>query len=201
MKKFLKMMKSNSKFRITILISIMTLLIILLALWGTIIILDYKELQKTHEENNREHTILLKDYENVQKENKKYSAEIEELKQTEKQNEINNKTKELEETKNTLEKEKQSLESQITSLKEEVIKVKGEAKTYPAGYLTAGEDLPTGKYKIYGGSSNFVVYSSSGSLKVNIILGGRYGVDEYIYTFKFGDEVRAESSFKLVAVE
>lgn len=100
-----------------------------------------------------------------------------------------------------LEKRKEELNTQINNLNSEVIKLKGEPKTYPAGHLTVGTDLPTGKYKIYGGSSNFIVYSSTGRLEVNIILGGKYGVSEYIYTFKSGDKIEANSSFKLVPVE
>ena len=71
----------------------------------------------------------------------------------------------------------------------------------PPGMYTVGKDIPAGRYKIHGGSSNFFVYSSSGSLEVNIILGGRYGVEEYLYTFKSGDEVEARSSFKLTPIE
>lgn len=107
-----------------------------------------------------------------------------------------------------LEARKQELEGQVGALQQtidglngDIIRIKGEARTYPAGYLTAGTDFEAGRYKIYGGSSNFVVYSSSGKLQVNIILGGSWGVDEYIYSFASGDKVEASSSFKLVPVE
>ena len=124
-----------------------------------------------------------------------YNKEQEKLKKLmEKQEEINTEIKKLEDNKT-------SLNNEIEKLSEEVITIKGEPRTYPAGHLIAGEDIPVGKYKIYDGNSNFVVHSSSGSLQVNIILGGRYGVDEYIYTFKKGDKIQASSSFKLVEVE
>lgn len=100
-----------------------------------------------------------------------------------------------------LQEKEKSLNEQIEKLNGEVAKAKGQPKTYPAGHLTAGTDIPVGKYKIYGGNSNFVVYSSTGSLEVNIILGTRFGVEEYIYTFKTGDKIEANSSFKLVEVE
>ena len=120
----------------------------------------------------------------------------------EKQKEITKNISALETKKSELEKQKQELENQITSLSGDVIKLKGEPRTYPAGHLTAGTDIPVGKYKIYGGSSNFVVYSKYGDLEVNIILGGSYGgVSEYIYTFRSGDKVEARSSFKLIEVE
>lgn len=116
--------------------------------------------------------------------------------------EIQNKQSELSSEVSSLENKKQTLNTEIQQLNSDVTKIKGEPKKYPAGQLTAGTDIPTGKYKIYGGNSNFIVYSSSGKLEVNIVLGsGAYEVNEYIYTFKTGDTVRAESSFKLVAVE
>lgn len=102
----------------------------------------------------------------------------------------------------TLEDKKETLNLEIEQLNGEVVKLKGEPKTYPAGHLEAGTDIPIGKYKIYDGNSNFVVYSSTGKLKVNIILGtGNYNVKEYIYTFENGDKIEASSSFKLVEVE
>ena len=115
---------------------------------------------------------------------------------------IQTKQSELKTEVSSLENKKQSLNTEIQQLNGEVTKIKGEPKTYPAGQLTAGTDVPIGRYKIYGGSSNFVVYSSSGSLEVNVILGsGAYNVNEYIYTFKTGDIIKANSSFKLVSIE
>lgn len=128
------------------------------------------------------------------------NSKISELSQTDKQAEIENSIKALESKVNTLTSQKTQLESEIETLKADVITLKGEPKTYPAGQLTAGIDVPIGKYKIYGGSSNFIVRSSSGGLRVNTILGGNYGVDEYIYTFRYGDKIDAHSSFKLVEV-
>lgn len=93
------------------------------------------------------------------------------------------------------------LDEKIASLKSEVIKISSEPKKYPAGYLYAGTDFEVGRYKIHDGSSNFMVKSSSGESRVNIILGGKYGVEEYIYKFSLGDEVEARGSFKMVSIE
>ena len=125
-----------------------------------------------------------------------YNAEQNKLKEIQtKQNEIKSEI-------SSLENKKQTLNTEIQELNSEVVKIKGQPKTYPAGQLTAGTDIPVGKYKIYDGNSNFVVYSKSGELKVNIILGAEnYGVNEYVYTFKEGDMVKANSSFKLVTIE
>lgn len=125
-----------------------------------------------------------------------YNAEQNKLKEIQtKQNEIKSEI-------SSLENKKQTLNTEIQELNSEVAKIKGQPKTYPAGQLTAGTDIPVGKYKIYDGNSNFVVYSKSGELKVNIILGAEnYGVNEYVYTFKEGDMVKANSSFKLVTIE
>lgn len=130
------------------------------------------------------------------------NEQIQILGKNEKQIEIKQIIENLEKEQRDLEKQKEQLELEVKTLKGDVIKLRGEPKTYPAGHLTAGTDIPTGKYKIYGGSSNFVVYSSSGSLKVNIILGSNsLSVSEYIYTFSVGDKIQANSSFKLVSVE
>ena len=85
-------------------------------------------------------------------------------------------------------------------MNEDVITAKGKAKTYTAGQLVAGEDFEVGRYKIYGGNSNFIVYSRWGDLEVNTILGD-WGVEEYVYTFNEGDEVEAHSSFKMQPIE
>lgn len=140
-------------------------------------------------EENKQEVWILKD-------SVAYSEEQNKLKDLQtKESELNSKI-------SSLKNEKQTLNAEIEQLNREVIKLKGNPKTYPAGQLTAGTDLPIGKYKIYGGNSNFVVYSSTGALQVNIILGsGSYNVSEYIYTFKMGDKIKANSSFKLVAVE
>lgn len=103
--------------------------------------------------------------------------------------------------KGALENEVASLQGQLEALNADAIRIKGEARQFPAGYLYAGQDFDAGRYKVYGGSSNFIVYSSGGTLRVNIILGGAYGVEEYIYTFASGDEVQAGSAFSMVPVE
>lgn len=140
--------------------------------------------------------------ENANKKISQNQSEIEELKQINKQKEIKDGIATLENKVTELTNQKINLENQISELNSEVIKLKGEPKTYPAGHLTAGTDVPIGKYKIYGGNSNFVVRSNSGSLQVNIVLGtNAYSVSEYIYTFKTGDKIEARSTFKLVEVE
>lgn len=126
--------------------------------------------------------------------------EISKLKQEDTVKELENKIKQLNSDKTSLQSQKDILNAEISTLKEDVVKIKGEPKIYPAGQLIAGVDVPVGKHKIFGGNSNFIVYSKYGSLKVNIILGGRE-VNEYVYTFEEGDEIKANSSFKLVALE
>ena len=129
-------------------------------------------------------------------------GKVKELSQEDKITELENKKRDLESKVGSLETEKTKLEGEIEQLKGDVIKVKGEPKQYPAGQLVAGTDVPTGKYKISGGNSNFIVHSSSGSLRVNIILGNdSYEVNEYIYKFEYGDKIDAHSSFTLEEVE
>jgi outer membrane murein-binding lipoprotein Lpp len=160
------------------------------------------QLQSDYDTLKADHDRLKSEYNQY----KKDSAAFLELTEAEQQAEIELAKREkdisdLEKVKSKLEQEVAKLESKIDELNADVIKIAGKAKTYPAGYFTAGKDFPVGRYKIYGGSSNFFVRSTSGRSRVNIILGGRYGVDEYIYTFSEGEEVQAESSFKMVPVE
>lgn len=147
---------------------------------------DYESLQKNFQEWN-----MLSDSEKQAKiDIAKHTDEISKLDETlaSKQNEVDK-----------LEQDIEKLKSDISKYEGELIKAKGSPLTFPAGYFTAGNDFETGRYKIYGGSSNFVVHNSSGKLKVNIILGSN--VSEYVYKFSSGDEIEARSSFKMVPVE
>ena len=109
--------------------------------------------------------------------------------------------KNLDKKKADLTKEIASLQGQVDKLKQDIIKATGSTKSYPAGELYAGVDFPVGRYRIHGGSSNFVVYSASGYLRVNIILGSSYGVSEYIYRFEQGDKIEARSSYKMTPIQ
>lgn len=152
--------------------------------------------------------INLKDENNsIQEQFMGLSEKISTLQKDEEQEKINNKIQELKSEQEELEEdikdkksEKSSLEKELDKLNGDIVTAKGKAKTYPAGQLVAGEDFEVGRYKIYGGSSNFVVYSRFGDLEVNTILGD-WGVDEYVYTFNEGDEVEAHSSFKMQPIE
>lgn len=104
----------------------------------------------------------------------------------------------------SLETEIEDLNNQIELLQGEIIKIKGEPISFPAGYFTAGTDFQTGRNKIYNGHRNFVVYSASGRLRVNIILGSvddDFSVKEYVYNFETGDQIESRTSFKMVFIE
>ena len=143
----------------------------------------------------------------IQKKFKGLTDKISTLQKDEEQKKINDKIEGLKTEQQSLEEdikdkksEKSSLEKDLKKLNGDIIKAKGKARSYPAGQLVAGEDFETGRYKIYGGDSNFVVYSAFGDLEVNIILGD-WGVNEYVYTFNEGDEIEARSSFKMQPIE
>lgn len=109
---------------------------------------------------------------------------------------------EYKETINNLNNEISTLTAQRDSLKSEVSQLEGTPQNYSAGYYTAGTNFPTGRYKIYNGNNNYVVYSSHGDLKVNIILGNsNYAVPEYIYDFSTGDKIEADSSFTIIKIQ
>ncbi|MBQ3408946.1 MAG: hypothetical protein IJH12_07075 [Clostridia bacterium] len=156
---------------------------------------EYKNLENEYSELSDNQQTLSTNYDSLQKKYDGLENNYKEVTQEKYQSELTSKISELE-------KNKSNLETQVDKLSKDVITLKGAEKSYPAGYLTAGTDFEVGRYKIYGGSSNFIVHSSSGSLRVNIILGhGSYDVSEYLYTFKLGDEIDARSSFKMVPIE
>ena|GEM_PF-6749882 len=185
--------------------------------------LEYSELQERYEEQKEANDELIEERDDLQSENVTLKDSNETLEDTvsERDRTIStlnteagrNRTRieELEGILNEigdheglvteLKDEISGLESQRDSLRSDVIKIAGEPKRFPAGHLYAGKDFPADRYRIYNGSSNFAVYSSSGRLQVNIILGGRNGLTEYIYTFSEGDEVQARSAFAMVPVE
>ena len=179
-------------------ITVVLIGIIILSTMGFNNMIDEKEQQlaSLKDENNK-----------IQITYRELTDKISELQKEEEQKKINNKIQELKDEQKELEteisdkkSEKTSLEKDLEKLNRDIITAKGKAKSYPAGQLVAGKDFEAGRYKIYGGSSNFVVYSLFGELEVNIILGD-WGVEEYVYTFKEGDEIEAGSSFKMQPIE
>ncbi|CAM3610597.1 hypothetical protein ERUR111494_02935 [Erysipelothrix urinaevulpis] len=172
-----------------------------------------------HLQTNRELSSLLKDrretiavmepkIKSLESENKTLKETNLELSKEEIQKEIESKITKLKDEESELSLNKKSLSDDIKSLENDkkrlegdIIKSKGAPKHYPAGKLTVGKDIDPGRYKIYNGSSNYIVRDSFGGLQVNIILGGRLGVDEYINTFVEGDEIEARSSFSLLPIQ
>jgi len=70
----------------------------------------------------------------------------------------------------------------------------------PAGHLYGGTDVPPGRYQVSNGSSNFIVHGANGRLMVNIILGGRLGVDSYIFTLGNGDAIQNNAPSTLTPI-
>lgn len=122
-------------------------------------------------------------------------SEIEEYKSTKeaKTSEIANLDNEIQDKNNTIASLDASISaksSELDSLKNAIQRTGEEPKTLPAGEFTVGADLPEGRYQV-SGSSNFVVYSSSGGLKVNTILGNsRVGSGDYVCTLSSGNTMR-----------
>lgn len=194
------MKNENKKWMIAVIILVVIIIVMAVVLiinTSKISILSEEvEVQKqSYEAVKKEKTEIVNNYNNLLKEN-------EELKQTSKQKEINDKITALQTQQTSLEKQVSDKNAELENLKSDIIKAKQEPKTYPAGMYTVGQNMPSGRYKVYGGSSNFTVYSASGSLKVNTILGDdKYSTPEYICNFNTGDVVNARSSFKIVEVE
>ncbi len=154
---------------------------------------------------SRNYISLKERYSKVKKEKEEYINTIETQNTTisDVQNQLNSfNTSDYDNQIASLNSEISNLTAQRDSLQSEVTQLDGQPQNYSAGYYTAGTNFPTGRYKIYNGSSNFIVYSMYDKLKVNIILGDdSYDTQEYIYEFETGDEIQADSSFSIVKVK
>ena len=93
-------------------------------------------------------------------------------------------------------------QSKLNSLNGQVAQASGNPLSFSAGVFYCGTDFPPGRYKIYGGTSNFSAYDSSGSIIINIILGtNKYSVSEYVYTFAKAQTIKSESAFKIQLIK
>lgn len=82
-------------------------------------------------------------------------------------------------------------QTRLDTLNAQITEEKNKPVVLPAGYYTVGTHIDAGRYVVTG-KSNFVVYSSSGSLLVNTILGGgSWGVDSYTCNLSNGDIIEA----------
>lgn len=138
-------------------------------------------LQQKIDDKNKE----LSEADNTLKnEQAKIDAEI-----VKKQDELNNKTKEFDgkiaEKQDELNKKQAEVDSkqaELDKLSGAVVKAAGNPITVSAGDYIVGTDIKAGRYKV-SGSSNFVVYTSSGELYINTILGdGTVGRGDYTAT-------------------
>lgn len=102
-----------------------------------------------------------------------------------------------------------SLDSQISSKNDDLAKVdqlikekEEEPVQLSAGTFIVGQDFPPGRYKAQpvGRGSNFAVYSDTGDLEVNTILGSN-GEAEYIFYAFDGYVIESRSTASLTPVE
>lgn len=94
-------------------------------------------------------------------------------------------------------------QKELEKIENAIVEKMDEPVTLSAGQFIVGTDFAPGRYKAVsnGGAGNFVVYDASGSLKVNSILGGSYGVAEYVFFSDIGDKVETTNPIKLIPVE
>lgn len=99
------------------------------------------------------------------------------------------------------------VQSKLTSGRAELIALRGRIQRtkdapieMPAGQLVVGHDLPAGRYAVVG-DSNFQVFAEDGDLKVNTILGGDYGVKEYVCFLEDGDRIEARGADTFYRIE
>lgn len=119
---------------------------------------------------------------------------------------IDAKTKEVDNKKNqisTLDSDIQAKQAELDKLTSGVVAKKEEPRQLSAGSWYIGKDVPVGRYKAVpvGHGSNFFVYSSTGDLKVNAILGTSIGVPEYVFDAEDGDVIKTETIVKLIPIQ
>lgn len=110
----------------------------------------------------------------------------------------------------TMKKEIDQMNEQLNTKKIElerlsnaIVTKKQTPKQLPAGHFTVGKDIEAGRYQVtaVGRGSNFVVRDSIGDLKVNTIIGGGFGVAEYVVELADGDSIEQEMRVKFTSIE
>jgi hypothetical protein len=92
-------------------------------------------------------------------------------------------------------------QSELDRLNGDILKAQGQPISLPAGQYVVGQDIAAGRY-VVSGRSNFVTYSSSGALKINVILGDSFiGSGDYVGFLEMGDMVESQAPVTLTPVE
>jgi hypothetical protein len=99
-----------------------------------------------------------------------------------------------------------SKQDELASVSGQIVKAQGDPKKLGAGQYIVGKDIPAGRYTAHalGSGSNFFVYDgSSGSAKVNTILGNEAGLGSGDYTFFCSDNdiIETHESVQLTPVQ
>lgn len=145
------------------------------------------KLQKKETEVN-ELLALLEDIDTLTEEKEETSADVDDAKE-----DLENINADLK----TATKDLEKLEKTITKKKEDPTQLL-------SGVYIVGEDVEPGRYQAtnVGSGSNFFVYSDSGSVKVNTILGdSSVGSGDYVFFANDGDLIETNAEVKLIPVE
>lgn len=209
--KLLKMGKYQKLILIVIVIALVPIILLMQQDSGEVEALKIKnvELEKNLSDSDARLTKSRSEYASVFADYKDIRVEYDKMKEDSDYNEYITKKNDVELKLSEKEIYLESVNAEILVSQEkldniigETLEKKAEPISLPAGYLYAGIDFPIDRYRIFDGSSNFVVYDSKDSLMVNIILGnGKHNVSEYIYSFRTGDCIRCNSSFKIELIE
>ncbi|MBP1971135.1 seryl-tRNA synthetase [Virgibacillus natechei] len=145
-----------------------------------------------------EATAMIGEKEKIQGEIDSLQGDFDE-KQTELEENLDEKETELDEITVNIEKKQSELEQLETG----IAKKKEDPIELISGTFIVGSDVPPGRYQAtnVGQGSNFVVYSSSGSLKVNTILGDDWGSGDHVFFAEEGDQIETAAPVQLIPVE
>ncbi|PAV28853.1 hypothetical protein CIL05_14600 [Virgibacillus profundi] len=95
-------------------------------------------------------------------------------------------------------------EAQLEKLENAIVQKKEDPVELLSGVYVVGSDVAAGRYQVtnIGRGTNFFVYSSSGSNKVNTILGdSSIGSGDYVFFANDGDVIETNGKVKLIPVE
>ncbi|EQB35059.1 hypothetical protein M948_18345 [Virgibacillus sp. CM-4] len=111
--------------------------------------------------------------------------------------ELSDKKAELDDMNSNIE----SKEEELETLEGDIVKATDKPIELSAGQWVVGTDIPAARYKA-SGSSNFFVYSSSGAVMVNTILGdSSVGDGDYVFFAEEGDIIESSAAATLTPVE
>jgi len=162
---------------------------------------NYSNLQNEHNDLQQNYKTLTTDRDKISNEYNDFKEQMSvyaDLSEEEARNRLEEEQKR--EAITGLDSEISEKQTQLDNLKNLIVKTGEEPIRLPSGYFYGGTDVPAGRYQVSNGTSNFFVRRGDMPF-VNIILGGRHGVDNYVFQLTTGDEIQSNAPVTLTPIE